>query len=207
MDLPEIVFKREIDVGHFLTFLTLLIGFAAAGYNAFIRRRKESEEKAKSGALRLMLAILREANGPMTLGELYAQFQSNEKAPLRRVYCEKAWKFTSRTQFEGAVYQLCWEMKADFVSNDSIEFRMKGEFTRFLSVSEDDLEKLISAAESSIRTEFPDRYLIRDIIDACCRVNVERTTHLIKRLLQDTDPHVVRTVSASLKEFVKEHKI
>ena len=51
-------FEPKIDIGHFLTFITLVLGFLGAGYNVLKSWRKKAEEDAKSGALRLLLHIL-----------------------------------------------------------------------------------------------------------------------------------------------------
>jgi hypothetical protein len=112
--LSELQFDPKVDIGHFLTFLTLLAGFILWLYTTISDRRRRSEDDARSGALRLMLKILREAREPLTTGELFQQFQSNEKRSERKVYCGRDWKFKSETQFETALYRLHWESKIEF---------------------------------------------------------------------------------------------
>ena len=118
-------FKREIDVGHFLTFLTLIAGFGWWLFTTIRSWRKTAEEDARSGALRLLLRLLRDKNGaPVRLSDLFQEFNSAGMKELRKAYCRKKWQFKDEMQFEAAIYRLDWEGKIKFASKDEVCFRL-----------------------------------------------------------------------------------
>lgn len=116
--------KHEVQIGDALTSLTLLAGFTGFLLTVVQDRRKKNREDARSGALRLMLKILRENHGPMRIEDLKRAFESSGGKSLRKAYCGEDFKFTSNNSFEGAVYRLHWEGKIDFVSGDEVMFRV-----------------------------------------------------------------------------------
>src|SRR4051812_10820151 len=98
-------FKPQIDIGHFLTFVTLVAGFAWWLYTSIAARRKTAEDEARSGALRLLLRMLRERRGvPATFEALLERFSSPELLQLRRAYCRRDFKFKDGAKFEAVIY-------------------------------------------------------------------------------------------------------
>jgi hypothetical protein len=74
-----LTFDSTLDVGTFLTFVALVVGFLGWAYKAIKEWRRDARRAAESGALRLLLKILREhyarGAGPMSLSELRAEFE------------------------------------------------------------------------------------------------------------------------------------
>ena len=56
--------KKEIDIGTFLTFITLVAGFVLWLYSTLKSWHDKGQEEARSGALRLLLKLLREDSEP-----------------------------------------------------------------------------------------------------------------------------------------------
>jgi hypothetical protein len=116
-----------LDVGTFLTFVALVVGFLGWAYKAIKEWRRDARRAAESGALRLLLKILREhyarGAGPMSLSELRAEFERPGREAERRAYCERDFHFEDDDHFERAVYELQWEFKIDFSGGDKVIFR------------------------------------------------------------------------------------
>jgi hypothetical protein len=120
--------KREIQIGDAFTSVTIFAGFVGFLVATIKDRRKKARDESQSGALRLLLKLLRESRGPMTLAQLKSLFDAPETKELRKAYCAKDFKFKNPTMFEAAVYRLHWEGKIDFVSSDEIAFRVHERF-------------------------------------------------------------------------------
>jgi hypothetical protein len=79
-------FQPTVDVGQFLTFLTLVGGFLWWLYTSIRGWRQKAAEDARSGALRLILKILRnDAKGPMALKALFDQGDPMSVQPYRSI--------------------------------------------------------------------------------------------------------------------------
>jgi hypothetical protein len=119
-------FDRRVDVGTFLTFITLAAGFIGWGIATYRERRRQRIEEAKSGALRLLLRLLRDhGEGAYNVGVLRRDFESPELKARRIAYCGRDFKFKGDEEFEAAIYRLDWEGKIDFVHlPDEIAFRV-----------------------------------------------------------------------------------
>jgi hypothetical protein len=119
----DLNFDSTVDVGAFLTFLTLVTGIVAWWFKTLKEWRRDALRQAENGALRLLLKILRERyqadQGPVSLRELQAEFSE----PDRKAYCERDFKFKDDQHFERAIYQLQWEFKIDFAAGDRVLFR------------------------------------------------------------------------------------
>lgn len=129
MDTPIVIYgiliKRDVDFGHLLTSITLLAGFMWWLYTTIRRWRTSAREEADSGALRLLLWLLRERQGsPVDLAELKGAFNAPELRSKRIAYCKKNISFRSDDLFERAIYQLDWEGKIDFVGTQAVAFRV-----------------------------------------------------------------------------------
>lgn len=121
-------FDSTVDAGAFLAFLTLVAGFLAWSFKAIREWRRDAFRSATSGALRLLLKILRERyqhyQGPVSLEELQADFSRPERKADRKAYCERDFKFKDDSEFESAIYRLHWENKVDFAAGDRVHFRI-----------------------------------------------------------------------------------
>lgn len=124
---PGLTFDGTIDAGALLTSLTLLAGFAVWSYKANKDWREKRQALAESGALRLLLKILRERYerhaGPLSLAELQTEFEHPKRKPEREAYCHRNFRFRDAPHFETAIYQLQWEFKIDFAAADKVIFR------------------------------------------------------------------------------------
>jgi hypothetical protein len=120
-------FDSTVDVGAFLTFLTLVAGFLAWSVKTVKEWRRDSLKEAQGGALRLLLKILRERyeadQGPVGLEELQAEFSKPARKTDRMAYCDRDFKFRDDSHFEQAIYQLHWESKIDFAAGHQVLFR------------------------------------------------------------------------------------
>src|SRR5262245_51814011 len=112
-------FEDKVDVGLFLTFVTLIAGFLWWLYTTIRAWRKTGTDEARSGALRLLLRMLRERQGsPASIKSLFEEFHSPNLKALRKAYCRRDFKFKNESTFEAAIYRLDWESKIDFISSD-----------------------------------------------------------------------------------------
>jgi hypothetical protein len=122
-----LTFDRKVDAGAFLTFVTLVVGFLGWTYKTVKEWRRDARREAESGALRLLLKILRERYqrdaGPISLSDLRAEFDRPERKVERKAYCERDFRFKNDPQFERAIYSLRWEFKIDFAGADDVLFR------------------------------------------------------------------------------------
>lgn len=123
----DLTFDETIDAGAFLTFLTIVTGFLAWSYKTVKEWRRDARREAESGALRLLLKILRERyeedQGPIALSDLHAEFERPERMSERKAYCGREFRFKDDPDFEQAIYQLQWESKIDFAAGHRILFR------------------------------------------------------------------------------------
>src|SRR4051794_31802113 len=117
-----ITLDRTIDAGAILTVVTILGGILAWCFREWRAWRRSEEQRAKDGALRLLLAILRQSDNPMTFDQLRAAFSAADRKKDRQEYCKKDFSFVNPTEFEAAVYRLDWEGKIDFLDANTIAF-------------------------------------------------------------------------------------
>src|SRR4051812_37962804 len=103
-----ITIDSTIDAGAILTVVTILGGILAWCVREWRTWRRSEEQRAKDGALRLLLAILRQSEHPMTFDELRAAFSAPDRKKDRQEYCKKDFSFENLTEFEAAVYRLDW---------------------------------------------------------------------------------------------------
>src|SRR5690349_16760873 len=111
--MPRIKFD-EIDISALLTLITLVGGFIWWAYTTQREWRRKTFDDARSGALRLLLRILREREEThVSLIELHNLFRSPQMKTLRKAYCKRDFRFKNESEFEAAVYRLDWEGKID----------------------------------------------------------------------------------------------
>jgi hypothetical protein len=128
----------------------------------------------------------------MTLEELRSKFDSAEMSSRRKAYCGRDFKFKSEDQFESAVYALQWEMKADFVGQHSIRFRM--DRYRFPDVNPAfpiDGQELMPLLENRIQDylDKDDRldYDLSRLTKLAMQLSPSETLDLLKRVLEKTE--------------------
>lgn len=201
MALIGLEFERQVDAGAFLTFVTLVAGFLAWGFKTTRDQRRDRLEEGKNGALRLMLRILRDLGGTVSLEELREQFDSAEMKGPRKAYTGKNFRFKDATEFEAAVYRLDWEGKIEFVSPHSIRFRIDDYDARRASLIEldpDDLVSTVDDALSSLLAEEgselksrPDWYEVGDLVKYAMRSDPGMTADVLRRHLEESRAHPV----------------
>ena len=197
-------FKNEIDVGHVLTLIALTAGFIWWVYTTQREWRKKIKDEARSGALRLLLRILREQKGaPISLSGLYEVFKSDDMKSLRKTYCKRDWKFESADEFEAAVYRLDFEGKIYFISPHEIIFRVDqnrigvGQF----NASSDDKTLMLATLRDAIPNPQIDTWQLEKLAESCMRVAPDLTSNLLREGLKSTDSKVRLRVSSIIGKF------
>lgn len=100
----QVTVNKEIDLGHLLTIVTILGGIIAWAISEWKRRYAEQREYTKSGAVRLILRLLRERGKPIVeTNELFNQYNSKGNKALRKDYCRMNFRFRDYPHFEGAL--------------------------------------------------------------------------------------------------------
>lgn len=184
-----LTFKSDIDVGVFLTFLTLIAGFVWWLYTSIRTWRRTSFEEARSGALRLLLRLLRERRGaPISIRFLYAEFSAPQQRNRRKAYCRRNFKFKDEATFESAVYRLDWEGKIDFVTTDEIVFRVHRteiQAPPFL-LSNTDPGRIVDIFRQSCSDPKIDSWELEKLARTSMRVAPTETSALIHEILHDS---------------------
>jgi hypothetical protein len=203
--LPGFHFKPDIDVGHFLTFLTLIAGFIWWLYTTIREWRRRSREDARSGALRLLLRMLRERGGmPTSLGTLYTEFSSPAMRERRKAYCRRDFKFKDEATFESAVYRLDWEGKIDFVTADEIVFRVDRNQMAFVPFvpAKADSERIVEIFKQSCIDSAVDVWTLERLARTSMRADPKQTSAVIREMLHDSSPLAQRRASGILQDLL-----
>lgn len=197
-------FKNEIDVGHVLTLIALTAGFIWWIYTTQREWRKKTRDEARSGALRLLLRILREQKGtPISLSSLHEVFKSDEMKKLRKTYCKRDWKFESEDEFEAAVYRLDWEGKIYFISPHEIIFRVDQNRVGGgqLNASSDDKNLMLATLKDAIANFEIDTWQLENLAESCMRVAPDLTSNLLRESLKSPDNKIRLRVSSIIGKF------
>ncbi len=186
-------FTNVIDVGHILTLIALAAGFLGWIYATQREWRRTTRDDARSGALRLLLRILRQQKGvPISLSTLHENFKSEGMKPLRIAYCKRDWKFKTDADFESAIYRLDWEGKIFFVSQDEILFRVDPNRTgtgQFHANSEDK-KFMLQALEGAITNLEINAWDLEKLAQSCMQVAPEPASQLLHDGLKSTNEKV-----------------
>jgi len=177
-------------------------GFLWWAYTFNRDARTKRKEAAKSGALRLLLRILRSSHGnSWSLEDLATEFSSPENEGLRRGYCGRNFLFETEAEFEAAIYQLDWEGKIDFVSQKDVAFRVDQVNDREVRLPDliDNAPALLQIFEDSLGDETFSTWDVERIARACAKLSPTETTGMIQRALASTDQRV-RIRAASILE-------
>lgn len=203
-----IEFESKIDIGHFLTFLTLVVGFCWWLYTSVRAWRQKSNDDARSGALRLLLKILRDHEGkPITIDCLYEQFHSPEMESIRRTYCGRNYRFKTTPLFEAAIYRLDWEGKVDFPSPNEVVFRVDrhvDQAQKFIP-TESDKEKMLKTLQRLLADEDLKPWDMERIAESCMRAAPAETAALLREKLHASDPRVSTAVVHVLYRLLPDH--
>jgi hypothetical protein len=176
-------FDRTIDMGAFLTFLTLVLGFIGWIYKTYREWRRTELQQAKGGALRLLLRILRDHDSPViSLPELRQRFEAPQMRDKRKAYCGRDFKFKNEPEFEAAVYQLSWEGKIDFWSPKEIALRIDDRSYRrprvLLPIKPGDV---LDTMEASLKNPGTHTYDLERLAMLSIRVAPSETIELLRR--------------------------
>jgi hypothetical protein len=201
-----LTFDPKVDLGHFLTFLTLAAGFFWWLYTGIRSRRKVAEDEARSGAARLLLKLLRDRGMAAPMEALYAEFNSPNLSAQRKAYCRRDWKFKDMTQFEALVYRLDFEGKIDFPSGNEIAFRLDHNDSRGprFYPSEADKSKLLEIFEQAIPSKEVNIWDLEKLAEASMRANPKETALVISKELQNTNAVVQRRAAGIAGKLMPE---
>jgi hypothetical protein len=194
-------FDDKIDIGHFLTFVTLVAGFVWWLYTTIRAWRKTSNDEARSGALRLLIRMLRERKGsPASFKSLFEEFHSPTRKAQREAYCRRDFKFKSEDTFEAAIYRLDWEGKIDFVSSDEIVFRVDRYRSQgsYLTPTGSDRSKVVDILKSGFTDTNFNVWDLEKIAQTAMRIAPEQASTAIHEMLENPDVAVQRRAAAIL---------
>lgn len=201
--------KSDIDVGHLLTFLTLTAGFVWWLITTIRAWRRTAREDAESGALRLLLYLLREKQGePIALSDLQGYFNSPGMKERRKAYCKRNYLLKPDHLFERAIYQLDWEGKIDFVGAHAVAFRVdrqpneQAPRASLLPTAEDRAEvlRILQHGLDDLKGE---AWTLRGTVLAAYAVAPQETASEVRRQLKHPDPAVQRRATELMGEMFK----
>ena len=198
-------FKTDIDIGNFLTFLTLSAGFIWWFYTTIRNWRRTSRDDARSGALRLLLRMLRERRGtPTSINSLYVEFGSTAMRERRKAYCRRNFKFKDEATFESAVYRLDWEGKIDFVTPDEIVFRVDRADSLIAPFvpTKADSERIIDIFKRSCAEADVNSWELEKIARTSLRVAPRQTSEIIRAMLNDSSSATQRKAASILQDLL-----
>lgn len=197
-------FKREIDLGNFLTVLTLAGGIATWFFATLKDRHKKRREDARSGALRLLLKILRENATPIQLPTLRRTFESPEYKKFREGYCGEDFQFKDESEFESAVYRLEWEGKVDFLSPNEIAFRLREKFAPSVKPTitvAPDKSQIIAIFRRALDDDKTQLWDLEPLAEAALRWDPDVTSKLLKDALAEENIFTQRKAAGLLSKF------
>jgi hypothetical protein len=183
------------------------VGFVWWLYSTTRAWREKGQEEARSGALRLLLKLLRDApNQRIDLQDLFAQFQSGENAKLRRLYCGRRWKFKSFQHFEGAIYRLHFEGKVHFLSATKVTFVTERSYDgwRQFIPTDGDTKAVMDVFSSMFRDANDYAFGFADIAEAAMRLDSVECTRIVHEHLNGPDEKVKRRAAMLVGRLVRE---
>jgi hypothetical protein len=193
--------KRELDAGHLLTFVTLFAGFIAWLVTTIKSLRARARDEARSGALRLLLRLLRERGQPIQLPDLLNQFRSPKLKPDRQAYCGTDYRFENVTKFEAAIYRLDWEGKIDFISPHEIAFRVHAPYKELgpqaMITFVPDRARILKVFQEALFAKL-EVWELEPLVQSSLRFDPEGTSNLLLTALNSNDPDVQRRATALL---------
>jgi hypothetical protein len=200
-----LTFEPKIDIGHFLTFLTLASGFCWWLYSSIRGWREKENTEARSGALRLLLRLLRERQQePITLNDLQDLFCRSEYAYLRKAYCGRDYKFKSKAEFETAIYRLDYEGKIDFVTSHSIVFRVDGchNTANAFVPSQDDANRAIELLKKVLVDSDASDWDKKDMVETCLKLSPAETHKVLHESINSSDDRLAISTLRSIRNSI-----
>ncbi len=208
LQLFGIPLKREVDIGHLLTFLTLTAGFIWWLYTNARQWRRNTLADAEEGALRLLLALLRQREGaPVELRELMKEFNSPELFSKRKAYCKRNFCFKTEDRFEAAVYALDWEGKVDFVGTHSVAFHVDKEMRQavataaFLVAADNDQVQVLRILSEGLEDINLNAWDLRGTVRTALTLAPEVTAQTLRAALSHQNPVVQRRAAELMSEL------
>jgi hypothetical protein len=205
LSLGNLHFKDDIDIGHFLTFVTLVVGFGWWLFTTIKSWRDRGRDEARSGALRLLLKMLMDApDQRLPLATLFETFQSPANTVQRFTYCRRRWKFDNYQRFEAAIYRLHQEGKIDFTSEKQVALRTEHVWDRWKSFvpNKDDIAAIMAAFKVALYE--PADYVIglQDVAEGAMRVAPAECGQLLRDALKNGDDRIKRRAAMLIARFV-----
>jgi hypothetical protein len=205
--LPPSIFgipvKQEIGIESLLTSVTLVAGFFWWIVTTTQARRRRAMEETKSGALRLLLYLLRKEGLPMTFHELFEQFEAVDKQ-LRKTYCGRNYHFKNHTTFEAAVYRLDEESKIRFLSPDRLMFRrdyQPADETKYIPIAAD-VDALVSLLAATLADTSSSGWDVTRVAKPAMKLASSKSTQMLRAALQSSDIKTRRNIAEAINELL-----
>jgi hypothetical protein len=199
--------KKELDVGHLLTLMTVAAGFVLWVWTTIKTRKDKANEDARGGALRLLLYLLRERGGIIDLQELRERYNDPNLKRMRLAYSHKDYLFTDNTKFEAAIYRLDYESKIEFVSPQQIRFRVHTPYQpyqgdRLPSSAEKTyvLEILLKELSTGLENKSP-IYDLEAFVQAALRLSGQETYEVLQAALHEPDPEIQKLAAILIGRY------
>ena len=211
-----ITFEPKVDIGTFISGIAITAAFLSWAGKSLVSWIRNARKEARSGALRVLLKLLRERSEPVKLKVLYDDYQSDVRKNLRRSYCKqnlfvRDYKFKDEATFEAAIYSLDWEGKIDFNSPNEVSFRLDRRYvaprgSRTLRAAPEIIDKVVATVEAATKDPKTQRYDLDPLFDAVMRLAPERGAALLKAMLDDSDLQTRQRAASMIGRFQAEEQ-
>lgn len=180
---------RTINFGQLLTVLTLVVGFCGAGINTYVEHNRTVQEDSWDGSLRLILHILRDNDGPMSVDQLLGAFKSEEMKQQRVDYCGYDYHFGSKSSFECAVYQIENGGDLKFISPHVVAvcYDCNPEPSGGFHPTSTDAQQLLSVLDYGVKNGQLDVFDFQGVANACIQLAPDATQSLLRKSLASSD--------------------
>lgn len=183
-------FDSKIDLGHFLTFLTILGGLIAWFIAQLRSRARGREDYARSGALRLILRLLRDQSETVvSASALYERYQSPSTLTMRKEYCRYDFRFKDRPQFDGALYRLEDEGKVRFDGLDMVVYRHQERMLDAMNpanpmvLADEDVARIMTTFTDGFRNLEVSAWDIKDLARVANRLRPAEVQEFLRKAL------------------------
>lgn len=208
--------KEEVDLGHLFTALTLIAGFTWWLVTTVRQIRRESMREAESGALRVLLWILRNNGGePMSIQGLRDEFNAPSQRERRLASCRRKFTFDTDEAFDRALYQLDWEGKIDFIGANAVAFRIDrhpediiNDAQRRRGLVSNDLktaarEHIFSQLVEALKEPATAVWDVTDLADAALKLDATECERVLQSSLVEQDPKVARKAAQVIARLAR----
>jgi type II secretory pathway pseudopilin PulG len=201
--------KREIEIGHLLTFLTLAAGLLWWLFKTIRDWRHVSRLESNAGALRLLLRLLRRRGGqPVSMEALRTEFNAPTLKQARKIHCRRDYRFKTEEAFEAAINILDSEGKIDFFGGNEVAFRVDRSPQsepmpeRVYRATPEDGRDLLRVLQEALEDSKADAWQLRQTARAALALQPESTESALRTALKHTDPLVQRKAAEVLAGLV-----